>query len=362
MAKVRRVDFNPDEFLAGVIGLTAAQVGVYWIACSLIYSRGGAIPQDDERFRLLRDDPRTVAAALRHLAATGKITTSDDGTMMVSRCRDELERASVRIKDAAAAASKRWGDRGDDAPTGRREGRETTSRGSREEAETVLTGTSVDAERHETADRSGVGVVENQAVTDAAAFSPAVPSLTTNHQPPTTSISSSKPSALMSFADFWKLYPRKVGKLAAERAFKRLQSKMPPAAAVRAAVERYVATKRDDIDYCHPTTWLNQGRWSDGEDTEPSAQREGGAFALTDAAPEWAKRLSAAIGMAAFSQWFSTTSIEINFETDQIEVCSASSFALDRIKRDFERQIITAFDRPASERVKYIFKPRKEKP
>jgi hypothetical protein len=38
--KIRRVFFSADEFLAGIVGMTPAEVGIYWTICSLIYSTG----------------------------------------------------------------------------------------------------------------------------------------------------------------------------------------------------------------------------------------------------------------------------------------------------------------------------------
>ena len=70
------------------------------------------------------------------------------------------------------------------------------------------------------------------------------------------------------FDEFWEAYPRKVGKLAALTAWKRLK---PPLVPALAAIARYRQTKPADIDFCHPATWLNQGRWMDehGEATGP---------------------------------------------------------------------------------------------
>ena len=69
------------------------------------------------------------------------------------------------------------------------------------------------------------------------------------------------------FERFWKAYPRKVGKDAAQRAF---DKRRPTAALVDdmvAAIERQCrsdAWTKDGGQFIpHPTTWLNQGRWND---------------------------------------------------------------------------------------------------
>jgi hypothetical protein len=44
--KVRRVDFYPDEWLAGTFNLAADERGVYVTICALIYSHCGPIKAD----------------------------------------------------------------------------------------------------------------------------------------------------------------------------------------------------------------------------------------------------------------------------------------------------------------------------
>ncbi len=69
------------------------------------------------------------------------------------------------------------------------------------------------------------------------------------------------------FNRFWAAYPRKVGKAAAEKVFKKLH---PSEALLQKMFKTIEAEKktlqwqRDNGQYIpHPTTWLNQGRWDD---------------------------------------------------------------------------------------------------
>ena len=64
------------------------------------------------------------------------------------------------------------------------------------------------------------------------------------------------------FARFWDIYPRRVGKLAAEKAYRKARDRAT-ADQILAGVERYIEGKPAYADYCHPSTWLNQGRWLD---------------------------------------------------------------------------------------------------
>ena len=66
------------------------------------------------------------------------------------------------------------------------------------------------------------------------------------------------------FDAFWKTYPKKIGKQAAQRAFETHQKSIPPAEQLLSILERQKQTdqwKRGFIP--NPATWINQGRWDD---------------------------------------------------------------------------------------------------
>lgn len=64
------------------------------------------------------------------------------------------------------------------------------------------------------------------------------------------------------FDVFWQRYPRRIGRIAAQKAYVKAR-KTATADDIIAGVDRYIAHKPQYADYCHPTTWLNQGRWMD---------------------------------------------------------------------------------------------------
>lgn len=79
------------------------------------------------------------------------------------------------------------------------------------------------------------------------------------------------------FETFWKAYPRKVGKGAAEKIFKKLRpsgeilQKMLDAIEAQSHSDQW---KRDNGQYIpNPSTWLNQTRWED-EVAAPSNNQE----------------------------------------------------------------------------------------
>lgn len=75
------------------------------------------------------------------------------------------------------------------------------------------------------------------------------------------------------FTAFWKAYPRKVGKGAAEKAFSKLKvtdSMLEAMLEAIAAQKQSTQWRRDGGQYIpHPATWLNQRRWEDETDEAP---------------------------------------------------------------------------------------------
>jgi hypothetical protein len=73
------------------------------------------------------------------------------------------------------------------------------------------------------------------------------------------------------FDTFWAAYPRKHGKLAAEKKYI-VARRRASAADILAGVERYNQHLPDDPQYiCMPQTFLHQGRWMDEYDTPAMA-------------------------------------------------------------------------------------------
>jgi hypothetical protein len=77
------------------------------------------------------------------------------------------------------------------------------------------------------------------------------------------------------FIEFWGLYPRRVGKASARRAWKRAK---PPMAKVRETLAWQVkAAGWQDLSYVpHPATWINGGRWDDAPGSLPAPKPRNG--------------------------------------------------------------------------------------
>jgi len=69
------------------------------------------------------------------------------------------------------------------------------------------------------------------------------------------------------FDEFWKSYPKKIGKGAAEKAYKKIKPTAELQSQILSAVEKAKQTeqwqKQNGQFIPHPATWLNQKRWED---------------------------------------------------------------------------------------------------
>lgn len=102
---------------------------------------------------------------------------------------------------------------------------------------------------------------------------PAAKSATHNPQLEPSIVSSARKAS--EFDQFWAIYPNKVGKRAAEKAFISARKRVEFAPMMNALLD-YVH-KSDDRAWCNPTTWLNQDRWEDRPAQRPAqAQRSQG--------------------------------------------------------------------------------------
>ena len=100
MNKVRRIDYFPDEFLVGTSDLSLEERGAYWSVCSLIYSKGGPIDDDDVWLaRAMATNPRKWRPIKASLLSKGKLVAAD-GKLTNRRCETELAKTHHRIDEA----------------------------------------------------------------------------------------------------------------------------------------------------------------------------------------------------------------------------------------------------------------------
>ena len=81
------------------------------------------------------------------------------------------------------------------------------------------------------------------------------------------------------FDIFWDCFPNKKGKKVAFSAFKKA-IRETTLKTMLDAIDAYKMHKPKWQDYCHPATWLNQGRWDDvWEPQEPEPDKTPPALA-----------------------------------------------------------------------------------
>ncbi len=69
------------------------------------------------------------------------------------------------------------------------------------------------------------------------------------------------------FDTFWKAYPRRVGKLAAMKAWAKAERLSSPDE-IMSGLQAYISNGLPEMNFIpHPATWLNQGRWWDEYET-----------------------------------------------------------------------------------------------
>jgi uncharacterized protein YdaU (DUF1376 family) len=102
--KIRRVNYSPDEFLAGVQSLSVEEIGFYWVACSLIYSKGGPIDNDPRWLgRNAGCQPRRARRLIGQLLAKGKLSVDNAGRLTNGRAQREIKAATNRQRIASKA-------------------------------------------------------------------------------------------------------------------------------------------------------------------------------------------------------------------------------------------------------------------
>lgn len=214
MSNMPWVQFYPSDWLAGTRGMTAAETGIYITLIALMYERREPLPSDTERLaRMCGASKREFSAALKGLIDDGKIMIVD-GALWNERVGKEQEKRENFSKKQRAAVSKRW---------------EKTEQKQCEADTTVIPATRV---------TTTTTIIEKKEreETRANALAP-------------------------SFEAFWTIFPNKVGKRDAEKAFAKA-IKRAAVETIMAGLRGYVG-KTDDRPWCNPSTFLNQDRWND---------------------------------------------------------------------------------------------------
>lgn len=229
MTKMPWVRFFPSDWLGGTRGMSAVETGVYITLIATMYERGEPIVEDHSRLaRLCGASNSAFKKALETLIDEGKITRSDRG-LWNDRVEKEQVYLSEKSEVGSRAANARWNKNdnknngGDDANAlrGQSEGNANQKPDTRNHSRDANASISKDFDREfET--------------------------------------------------EFWPIYPRKVGKGQALKAY-RAARKQADCATIVAGARRYASERagQDQQFTRHASTWLNGAGWLDEPSSPP---------------------------------------------------------------------------------------------
>ena len=237
------------DYLADTGHLTAAEHGAYLLL--LMHSwRTGGLPADPARLAAIA---RMTATEWRRSADTiTAFFTSEDGTLVSARLEAERERA-INNKEQRSAAGR---------ASARARARKQTDNENPTSVERALNERSnktPDLHRH-----------LHQEVISLPSEAPSPePGKPPHDGPPKPDRRAVEAEIRQRFAAFYAAYPRKDGKIAAEKAYRRaLQRASADEIDAGLAGYRFHA---DPQYHPLPATWLNQGRWESDGHAPPSA-------------------------------------------------------------------------------------------
>lgn len=227
--KARRFDLSPDNFIGGVSGvLTAPELGVYWAICLLVYSHGGPIVYDELRLKsfLRGTHLKAIRCAVVRLESLGKVDRNGI-YIMAKGCLKPIEDASNRVIKAIENGSK-----GGRPPSNNNNLEKAAGLSGENPISTTITTTTSSKKE------------ESKKVSPAKAVAVKV--------------------TIIGFNEFYQVYPKRVGKGAAEKAYRKAVMRADHSIIFAGACRHATATIGQDRQFIqHPATWLNADGWLD---------------------------------------------------------------------------------------------------
>jgi uncharacterized protein YdaU (DUF1376 family) len=255
-----------DDYLRDAEELSLLQHGAYLRLMLWYYGRAKAIPND-----LPRVYARCGAASREEKAAVESVLADffalEEGVWTHKRIDEELKHWTQRSAAAQQSSKLRWSN------ANKIKGRANANALRPNEGSRHSEGQSAASSEHLSKNVNQINLP-----TDANALRTQCernPNQNKNKETPICSPVGERVDA--AFDAFWKAYPRKVGKQAALKAWRKLRPGPELAERILEAVaaqKRGEAWRRDGGQFIpHPTTWLNQGRWDDEPPELPARAR-----------------------------------------------------------------------------------------
>lgn len=297
------------DYLRDTGHLTGTEHGAYLLLLMQAWTRGGSLPADDERLRLMAKLDRKEWSKARGAVLAFFVRSGDE--MRNPRLDREISRArstsEERSRAGASGAQKRWKKADERIANAMANGM----------ANAMATPSQNDAQSQSQSHphtREDTPKPPPQSGGGLDLFSQLEGEKPAPRRRAAKAEARSQRAAIAgeSFERFWAAYPqdRLVGADAAARAFRKAVDGGVGPEEIIAGARRYAAhcqAKQTATEYiAHPTTWLNQGRWKDvlpePIDTSPEAMKRMSIVrrALTDEArfPEggpWQLRAAVAL-------------------------------------------------------------------
>lgn len=104
------------------------------------------------------------------------------------------------------------------------------------------------------------------------------------------------------FESFWAIYPRRIAKIAARKAYEKARA-LATSGDILAGVERYIRHKPSYCDFAHASSWLSAGRWADEYEAQSVPRHVRDAFVPDQAHRDLHERRAQEARQKAHSAW-----------------------------------------------------------
>lgn len=265
-------EIDVDKWIAGTLDLSLEEEGAYWRLCAFMYARSGPLADiDAEVARLLKLSARRWKTIREALVTRHRKVVAQDGLLIVPRVMADLEAMAKKSSDQAAKVRKRWeierarvNETNHLADTTVLQSPSTVSKPRNCSEKSRLNGSNSDHELNEINDMSNTNA-------RARARTPLLDRIEVVDTGVPPIVPQAEELIETWFEEWWTIYPRRIGKGAARKAYAKAVRSVPRSRLLEAATAYAVTREGEDQNFTpHPSTWLNQERWND----EPEAPRQ----------------------------------------------------------------------------------------
>jgi uncharacterized protein YdaU (DUF1376 family) len=237
MSKSPWVKWYSGDFLNGIADLEPNEIAVYVVVLNRIYDEGGPISDDVARIaRRCHMRPSSCEKALSNLLRSRKLTRVD-GLLSNDRCEKEIKSREEVSNKSSISATTRWKN-SPEKPSKNNDAADALAMRSQCEGNAY--------QKPEARGQSGSSLRSERSRDDVTP---------------------------LAFGQFWRIYPNKVGKPTAEKAFaKALKAVDGDLDRILDGLGRYMRDKPPDRSWLNPSTFLNQARYDDEPATSQPAR------------------------------------------------------------------------------------------